>query len=169
MKYRTATLEGAPLDAAVAKAEATIQSRSEHGASPPRGSEPFERWRKELRACIVQLLYIANASKSPAECKANPHYRSVMKLVDGGPSLACAGEEEDKERWRPSELWEQGGPIIEREQISLMYIGAQGWSANFDLHFDYGEQEDPHTGPTPLIAAMRAYTASVFGEFVELP
>jgi hypothetical protein len=59
----------------------------EQRASPAPGSEPFERWRKELRACLVQLLYVAHESKSPAECKAHPIYSSVMKLVDGGPPL----------------------------------------------------------------------------------
>jgi len=57
-------------------------------ASPAPDSEPFDRWRKELRACLVQLLYVAHESKSPAECKAHPYYSSVMKLIDGGPSLA---------------------------------------------------------------------------------
>lgn len=55
---------------------------------PAPGSEPFERWRKELRACVVQLLYVAHESKSPAECKAHPLYGDVMKLIDGGSSLS---------------------------------------------------------------------------------
>lgn len=58
------------------------------------GSEPFERWRKELRVCIVQLLYVAHESKSPAECKAHPRYSDVMRLVDGGPALATYGVQE---------------------------------------------------------------------------
>lgn len=84
--------------------------------------------------------------------------------------------------WHPSTDWACGGPIIEREQISVWrYIdrmversdayagwwacadGAWGWDSG-DV---YGEAEKQ--GPTPLIAAMRAYTASVFGDEVELP
>lgn len=62
--------------------------RPQEANAPAKGSEPFERWRKELRACIVQLLYVAHESKSPKECKAHPYYSSVMNLVDGGPELA---------------------------------------------------------------------------------
>jgi hypothetical protein len=69
----------------------------------------------------------------------------------------------------PSLEWELAGEIIERERISLMYIGARGWSANFEQWFDEGEQEDRHTGPTPLIAAMRAYVSAKLGDEVELP
>ena len=64
--------------------------------------------------------------------------------------------------------WAQGGPIIEREEISVErrmpcmkdeQWGAQGWKAvqNF------------HKGPTPLIAAMRCYVASKLGDDVTLP
>jgi hypothetical protein len=61
--------------------------------------------------------------------------------------------------------WAQGGPIIEREGISLfrheappaLNCGEYYWKAN-NTH-----------GPTPLIAAMRCYVASKLGYEVELP
>ena len=60
-----------------------------------------------------------------------------------------------------SEWWAQGGPIIEREKISVYHMdwlnGDQKWMA--------GEQY----GPTPLIAAMRAYVASKLGDEIEIP
>lgn len=64
----------------------------------------------------------------------------------------------------PSLLWDQGGPIIEREGIKL-YRGQGGvwWSAS---------ESDPHhpvSGPTPLVAAMRCYVASILGDEVEVP
>lgn len=55
------------------------------------------------------------------------------------------------------------GPIIEREQIALGKNGALG-----TLHaYEAGEDTAIQYGPTPLIAAMRAYVASKFGD--ELP
>ena len=47
--------------------------------------------------------------------------------------------------YSPSTNWAQGGPIIEREMIDLMYVAK------------------------PLIAAMRCYVASKLGEEVEIP
>jgi hypothetical protein len=61
--------------------------------------------------------------------------------------------------------WEYGGPIIERERIELHTGSADHpyWEAIC------GAQDVQAGGPTPLIAAMRAYVASKFGETVELP
>lgn len=68
--------------------------------------------------------------------------------------------------FEPSEDWSDGGPIIEREHISLHPpIDTTQWGAvgppSHTLDF--------MTGPTPLIAAMRAYVASKFGEEIDLP
>jgi hypothetical protein len=69
----------------------------------------------------------------------------------------------------PSSVWEDGGPIIEREPWAMprlntnpgaLHLGK--FAASTPGGFDY-------YGPTPLIAAMRAYVASKFGEEVELP
>lgn len=72
-----------------------------------------------------------------------------------------------------STLWRDGGPIIERERIAT--VSTQGewmaWHASFIEVGGSVESEGNVTafGPTPLIAAMRAYVASKFGEEVELP
>ena len=70
-------------------------------------------------------------------------------------------------RWRPSTDWTQGGPIIERERIATyppLCVGDYDeWEATV------GGKMVGERGPTPLIAAMRAYVASKFGEEVELP
>lgn len=66
----------------------------------------------------------------------------------------------------PSRHWEQGGPIIERERIMVTHTPADGavcWHATAD---EYATTSD---GPTPLVAAMRAYVASKFGEDVTRP
>lgn len=62
----------------------------------------------------------------------------------------------------PSTDWSQGGPIIERDEISL-YRMTSDWIA---VHNPVG---DGQSAPTPLIAAMRCYVASKLGETVEVP
>lgn len=67
------------------------------------------------------------------------------------------------ETFRPSELWGQGGPIIERERISVdaMY-DAGDWVASL-------EHTKGFSGPSPLIAAMRCYVARKLGDDVDIP
>lgn len=67
--------------------------------------------------------------------------------------------------FKPSTDWAQGGPIIERERMNV--TESRGvWSA-------YDGARGLAYGPTPLVAAMRAYVASKFGgevpDEVELP
>ena len=64
--------------------------------------------------------------------------------------------------FRPSTNWSQGGPIIEREKIDLMYVAKDNdWIASRTMPW--------HHGLTPLIAAMRCYVASKLGDEVEIP
>ena len=58
--------------------------------------------------------------------------------------------------------WAQGGPILEREGISI-YRMTSGWSAA------YNPSGTPQDGPTPLIAAMRCYVSNRLGNEVEVP
>jgi hypothetical protein len=76
--------------------------------------------------------------------------------------------------------WAHGGAIIEREKISLIYMGfahEEYWVGSIDavrrehemfngidLPFEYEEKAD-----TPLVAAMRCYVASKLGDEVQLP
>lgn len=70
----------------------------------------------------------------------------------------------------PSTEWLQGGPIIERECISVYFEDEKnGWNAGFDLCAGDGPgvyMDHWQSGPTPLIAAMRAFVASKFGKIV---
>lgn len=78
--------------------------------------------------------------------------------------------------WRgnfwPTEKWALGGEIIEKNAIHLIAPGKgdRDWFAFIDDDFDL---EDGYThgicghGPTPLVAAMRVYVASKFGDEVE--
>jgi hypothetical protein len=72
----------------------------------------------------------------------------------------CEGARTDHE-FSPTTNWLDGGPIIEREAIGIMPISDAEWLAEEFITCARGR------GPTPLIAAMRAYVASKFGE--ELP
>lgn len=63
----------------------------------------------------------------------------------------------------PSLYWQYGGPIIERERIALR-PSADEWVADW-----MGERGTfVGLGPTPLIAAMRAFVASQLGDEVDL-
>ena len=61
---------------------------------------------------------------------------------------------------RYSTNWVQGGPIIEREGLTLTHQDIWVAQTDDDL-FAYG--------PTPLIAAMRCYVVSKMGDVVEIP
>jgi hypothetical protein len=125
MKHRVSELEGALLDAAVAKAEG------------------------------VKLVDRAV-------------FRDGMREV-----YSSAGVFRDN--YDPSTSWTLGGPIIERERITIDQTSPNGtiW-ARCQVYRDAEVPrltEKPHYahGAKPLIAAMRSYVASKLGDEVELP
>lgn len=75
----------------------------------------------------------------------------------------------------PSTNWAIGGPLIERERIALEYFQDGGhenggeWLAQcFEKDEEGFYSAVEQYGPTPLIAAMRVYVTSKFGEEVEI-
>lgn len=63
--------------------------------------------------------------------------------------------------WRPSTAWVQGGPIIERERIGLIPQWNTSGYVGYAATCMPGAGGKPFSfGPTPLIAAMRAYVQS---------
>lgn len=58
------------------------------------------------------------------------------------------------EDFHPSTDWSHGGPIIDGQGISIIFHGQGHWTAS-NLHGTVCEE-----GPTPLIAAMRAYVSA---------
>lgn len=62
--------------------------------------------------------------------------------------------------------WAKGGPIIERERISLVGVGIVNWKASINKADMYTATQ---YGDTPLIAAMRCYVASKLGDTVAVP
>lgn len=67
-----------------------------------------------------------------------------------------------------SSNWYQGGPIVEREKIDLMFEGPE-WYAYMRVAYNGVIATHQYDGPTPLIAAMRCYVASKLGESVDIP
>lgn len=72
-------------------------------------------------------------------------------------------------RLKPSTDWAQGGPIIDREGITVgphttsPFIAHYG-SASVQTHW-----ADRYTGPTYLVAAMRCFVANRIGLNVNVP
>lgn len=90
-----------------------------------------------------------------------------------GPAVFC-----------PSDDWREAGDIIDRERITIVCSdGVDGsgpidWSASVGPYSHYIDEPLPFSslkdersssGPTALIAAMRAYVISRLGSEVELP
>ena len=79
----------------------------------------------------------------------------------------------------PSTNWAQGGPIIEREELSVepLYTAggldcwqAYGHNLQYDDQGNYIQGSDNRQyGPTPLIAAMRCYCSFKLGDEVDVP
>lgn len=83
----------------------------------------------------------------------------------GDKLIYATGERPTEWLWldmfRPSSSWSQGGPIIEREKISLDPVAEQA-----AIRIPNTAKWRVAYGP-PLVAAMRVYVASKFGDEVE--
>jgi hypothetical protein len=67
--------------------------------------------------------------------------------------------------------WAHGGPIIEREGLSIRYAPKDARGAWYAVQGPNRFLSPDHegSGPTPLIAAMRCYVASKLGDDVDVP
>jgi hypothetical protein len=105
-----------------------------------------------------------------AKCKALPvalHSTGAIYLID------TPWANKSRIKWlaefSPTRHWAQGGPIIEREGISIEFDKAgfkDSWVA-YKLGVPY--EDNPESGPTPLIAAMRCFVASKLGDEIDIP
>jgi len=103
-------------------------------------------------------------AKSEGERYGPPTFR-VHQNSKGATVYLNTGMQQSGIPYRPSTGWAQGGPIIEREGITLRScIDGAAWDAELAY-----EETILASGPTPLIAAMRCYVSSVLGEEVEVP
>lgn len=92
-----------------------------------------------------------------AEAKGVPIYRRGMTMT--------RMDMDGQHYWQPSTDWHQGGPIIEWENIELAYRVGVHWIATRVE----GSAICEMTGPTQLVAAMRCYVKSQFGDEVDVP
>ena len=119
-----------------------------------------------------------------AKCEGDKLFRACLGRPDDWNGAAYRAGDTTDERWEtrvqvanvawfadytynPSINWSQGGPIIEREWINVVKAHDGGcWQAASER---WMLDDSPHTGPTPLAAAMRCYVASKLGDEVEVP
>jgi hypothetical protein len=109
----------------------------------------------ELEGALLDL-WVARAQGNEARININ---ETEVLLTEGHRGIGP--------QWyifEPSTNWGTGGPIIEREMIKL-----EGRDRNGNPMGEWAAVAKPPRvvfGPTPLIAAMRAYVASKFGDEV---
>ena len=113
----------------------------------------------------TQDLIGAQLDWAVAKADENLHPKGDVRLLAGRVSTIEGGDWETPDRWRkysPSTNWAQGGPIVEREGITLR-CGLHGWDAELE------EFDAISHGPTALIAAMRCFCCSKLGSEIEVP
>jgi hypothetical protein len=89
--------------------------------------------------------------------------------IKGFDAENCCFYDDEGTPFEPSCVWAQGGPIIERERLKIVYFASsQEWNVS---KLRYRGLCEPHDmkGPTPLVAAMRCYVAMKLGDEVEIP
>ena len=96
----------------------------------------------------------------------------AVAKCDGAPEYIVSTD-----WYSPSTNWAQGGPIIERENITIernvklrgcAVVGFYDWRASHPKNYG-GLIRYSGVGPTPLIAAMRCYVASKLGDDINIP
>jgi len=111
----------------------------------------------------------ASLDYAVAVCEGYGNFRLNSHVFNKEPLLDKNGKTAWLKTLNYSTDWAQGGPIIEREKISLRCPGRPyGYDATLYLWNttnDYFKYHDP----SPLIAAMRCYVASKLGQYVEIP
>lgn len=106
-----------------------------------------------------------------AKCEgATDEWRSDGPFLWDGvyPAIRDSGHDVN---YGPSRFWDHGGPIIEREGITVgkEIKGKPDWSAYY-LESLFDDQEGFHEiAATPLVAAMRCYVASKLGDEIDVP
>ena len=92
--------------------------------------------------------------------------REPIVFTTSNGTLRVAKEESVVD-WLPSTDWSQGGPIMQRALISVLHgpvddpNGVDYWTG-----FIRPSDDEGFDGETPLVAAMRAFIASKFGNEV---
>lgn len=90
----------------------------------------------------------------------NAKLRRVGPTENGGFVFVEHVQTDGNPLYSPSSDWKHGGPIIERERIQLWVLGDE-WMAKASM-----KAGNLGCGHTALIAAMRAYVSSKYGDSV---
>lgn len=117
---------------------------------------------------IVEYIPFEAESDDPMEfiCFADNALHAVEQVENAYPNCTVVDYGE-LEPYRPSTNWAQGGPIFEREGISVGQVEDGSWWAGKGFISD--EDTIGYQGSTPLVAAMRCYVASKLGDTAEVP
>ncbi len=156
---KTNELTGPALDWAVAKAEGTLPVHNTIVAF-----RPFEPDMDEDEHFLCTADDDAHAREQCENAYPGCEIIGVFKCVVG----------------KYSSRWDMAGPIIEREKIRIWDSADsahQGeWAAatrewmSMDVEStEFLNSPMPYHGPTPLVAAMRAFVFSKLGDEVEIP
>ena len=90
---------------------------------------------------------------------------AVAKIIGLDIELMYGVVHVDDEPFMADIDWNVAGPIIEQEGIEICPIGNGEWRGQLDVAGDLLR----FYGDTPLIAAMRCYVASNWGDTVNIP
>ena len=94
------------------------------------------------------------------------HYVTPSHAED--PKKVCIPAQSWVQPFEPSINWAQGGPIIERENISVGCQGHLGVPLD-SLWYATNRADACGFGQTPLVAAMRCFCCSKLGDVVDIP
>lgn len=95
------------------------------------------------------------------------NFNGFIENYSGEPWRVWIKQGSQREIYNPSCDWSQGGPIIERKRIEINFNAQQKtWSARLSEgnRFFKGNK---FTGETLLVAAMRCFVASRYGDKVD--
>jgi len=108
---------------------------------------------------------LAVAGKPIACTGSVPRWKFTMLEASVWPGDIELG---DIERYQPSTVWGDGGPLLEKHCIEIS-IGDEEYWANRTCTSRYDDEPRRYAGDTMLIAACRAIVAAKFGDTVSVP
>jgi hypothetical protein len=189
MKIKTAELTGAALNWAAAKAEGRVLREPVRAtdADLARMAMPCQLWEvvcttsgdkeswsvepiKVIRFGVDRSVGAISPSISFIDRDGIEARGSVVMFFLSREEAELAAQVErvgGLENFSPSTNWAQGGPIIDREMLDVLYMGngidQHEWRVECIGGFTFAE------GPTSLIAAMRCFVADKLGAEVDVP
>lgn len=113
----------------------------------------------------IKTAELTGAALDWAVAKCEP--REVQSI--GGQLFVTEGDGWTK--FNPSTSWKDGGPIIERERISISSNAKGSFHACYECFDEFvGDLcRYKQWADTPLIAAMRCHCCAILGDEIEIP